>query len=590
MSTLSIKRKTVLSKFLSAQTVNILLLTISSVIISIGLPFLGYFVGGFIDFLILFDSQIETTLSDLYNVGIYLPIVAVLIIAISRFKAIISSVVYNKIASDSLLGAFEHVQQNSHMYFTDNDPDDISSEITYFSKITVRTLATILDHIIPLICMVLSSLFLLLYVDTYLLNTLISSVICLCLTALFFSKIAPDNVLKEDKLEEDLDYKIYDTLDNHLSVMLNHSYDAERQKVAESVATMNASKTKSMIKNEFIVSIVSAVCVLFFTVTFFKILQHWFTDKLTIGQGIAAISLASMMFFGMYRLNELAMRLAINLFDLKESLNFIREPEQVKNAKTSKRLRIRRGKIEFRKVSFTYQFNDNMFIEKSLTIDAKQRVCLVGLSGSGKTTFAYLIPKIYPITSGRIEIDGQDISKVSLKSLRENICFVGEDTPLFNGSFKENIKYGCPDATDDDVIEAASIANCHDTIINLENGYETQYNEDFDLSATLQLKIQIARALLKDAPIVIVDEKVISLDSNSEKQIQDSIKALCKNKTSIIIARRAETAKNCDRIFVFNKGTIVEDGAHSELLKLEEHYSNLWEMQANGFLPDNIEE
>lgn len=236
MSALITNRKSVLLGFLGAQKLHIILLSITSIIMAMMVPVVAFLSSGFIDFLVIFDSKLDATLAELNEIGAYLVICIVILVVLARLKSIVASVVYNKLASDSLLGAFEHVQQNSHMYFTDNDPDDISAEITYFSKITVRTLTTIFDQLLPLFFMAIGSLLLLVYVDKALSITIMVSITFLMITSFFISKISPENVLKEDKLEEEIDYKIYDTLDNHLSVMLNHSYETERRKVAESLA------------------------------------------------------------------------------------------------------------------------------------------------------------------------------------------------------------------------------------------------------------------------------------------------------------------------------------------------------------------
>ncbi|MGI6083928.1 MAG: ABC transporter ATP-binding protein [Acetivibrionales bacterium] len=226
------------------------------------------------------------------------------------------------------------------------------------------------------------------------------------------------------------------------------------------------------------------------------------------------------------------------------------------------------GKIEFKDVSFSYNDQTEVLKNINLTIHKGRTVALVGPSGSGKTTFCNLIPRFYEVNDGSITIDGKDIRSITLESLRRNIGLVQQDVYLFSGTIKDNIEYGKPKATMEEIIRAAKLANAHEFIMELENGYDTFVGErGIKLSGGQKQRISIARVFLKNPPILILDEATSSLDNESERLVQESIKALAKGRTTLIIAHRLSTVKNADSIIVLTSKGIEEQGTHKELLE-----------------------
>jgi ATP-binding cassette subfamily B protein len=224
----------------------------------------------------------------------------------------------------------------------------------------------------------------------------------------------------------------------------------------------------------------------------------------------------------------------------------------------------------------------------TLTIRSCERVGLVGFSGSGKSTFMNLILRLYDIQGGRILIDGQDVREVTQDSLRRSISMISQDPMLFHRSLFDNIRYGSLDATDEEVQDAARYAHAHEFISALPQGYGSLVGErGVRLSGGQRQRVAIARAVLKNAPIFFLDEATSSLDSVTERHIQDSIEHLLRGRTSIVIAHRLSTISHLDRIVVFDAGKVVEDGTHAQLLALEGHYARMWSMQAGGFLPES---
>ncbi len=270
-----------------------------------------------------------------------------------------------------------------------------------------------------------------------------------------------------------------------------------------------------------------------------------------------------------------------------QALKAIYDPPEIVDYPRAKTLQIREGKIVFDKVNFHYKGTDPLFKDKSLIIAPGQKVGLVGYSGSGKTTFANLILRIYDVTEGRILIDDQDISQVTQDSLRDCIGMIPQDPSLFHRSMMENIRYGKIGASDEEVVEAAKRAHAHEFISRIPTGYNSLVGErGVKISGGQRQRIAIARAMLKNAPILILDEATSQLDSLTESYIQESLWKLMQGKTTLIVAHRLSTLLNMDRILVFDKGQIIEDGAHQELLDKNGLYATLWSSQVGGFLPE----
>lgn len=274
-----------------------------------------------------------------------------------------------------------------------------------------------------------------------------------------------------------------------------------------------------------------------------------------------------------------------------QGLAIIQTPVEIKDAPNAKELIVTKGEIAFDNVQFQYHDAEPLFEHESVIIKSGQKVGLVGYSGSGKSTFVNLILRLFDVTQGRILIDGQDITQVTQDSLHEAVTMIPQDPSLFHRSLIENIAYGRKKATHQDVIAAAKRAYAHDFIITLAQGYDTQVGErGIRLSGGQRQRISIARAILKNSPILILDEATSQLDSVTESQIQDSLWDLMQGKTTLVIAHRLSTLLCMDRILVFDKGSIVEDGSHEELLEKGGLYKKLWEAQIGGFLLDHGED
>lgn len=269
----------------------------------------------------------------------------------------------------------------------------------------------------------------------------------------------------------------------------------------------------------------------------------------------------------------------IDIFETKSDIKDTTNPEKCK---------INKGGIKFENVTFGYKKNKYIFKDFNFEIKSNQKIGLVGHSGAGKSTIVNLLLRFVDVNSGCIKIDNQDIRKISQYDLRKHISYVPQESILFHRSIYENIAYGKPDASKKEIIQAAKNAHAHEFITKLPNGYDTLVGErGTKLSGGERQRIAIARAMLKNAPILILDEATSALDSLSEKHIQKAFETLMKNRTTVVIAHRLSTIQKMDKIIVLDNGKIIEEGTHESLAnKKNGIYSSFWKSQADGFLSE----
>nr|WP_238527259.1 ABC transporter ATP-binding protein [Methylomonas methanica] len=316
-------------------------------------------------------------------------------------------------------------------------------------------------------------------------------------------------------------------------------------------------------------------------------LQLWNSQEISVGDFAMSTGLALLIIGDARNLTRRFLEFFEYVGNVANGVDTIVKPHEIIDSPNAQALQVRAGRIEFRNVCFGYEKHRPVFEHLNVTIEPGQRVGLVGYSGSGKSTFVSLILRNYEPQFGQVLIDDQDILQTTQDSLHQQVSLIPQEPSLFHRSLKENIAYGRLQASDADIQNATRLAHADTFIADMPDGYEALVGErGVKLSGGQRQRIAIARVLLKDAPILILDEATSSLDSVTEKTIQENLDRVMGVKTVIAVAHRLSTIAHLDRILVFDQGRIVEDGKHDELLAKKGFYYQLWTMQAGGFLPD----
>lgn len=302
---------------------------------------------------------------------------------------------------------------------------------------------------------------------------------------------------------------------------------------------------------------------------------------LTIGTMVAFIAYIEQLYNPLRRLINSSTTLTQAFASMDRVFEFIDVPYEVVDKPNAKKADQVKGEVEFKHISFRYHEKEPLIIENlSLRVNKGETVALVGMSGGGKSTLVSLLPRFYDVTEGQILLDNRDIRDYEAQSLREQIGMVLQDTFLFSNTVRENILIGKPDATEEEVVQAAKAANAHEFILKLPNGYETKVGErGVKLSGGQKQRVSIARVFLKNPPILILDEATSALDLESEHLIQEALEKLAKERTTFIVAHRLSTITHADKIVLIEGGKIVEQGTHQDLMQKEGHYYNLFQIQ-----------
>ena len=299
-----------------------------------------------------------------------------------------------------------------------------------------------------------------------------------------------------------------------------------------------------------------------------------------IGQFVSFLTALMMAYQPVKALAGINLGIQEGLTAAKRIYEIIDQKNEVYQDDNLEKLKISNGEIQLKNISFNYPDGTKALENLSLEIKGKTSAALVGLSGGGKSTILNLIPRFYNLKEGEINIDNQNINYVQLKSLREKISLVSQDIVLFDDTIKANISFGNISATEEEIIEAAKKAAAHEFIESLKDGYDTVIGEaGIKLSGGQKQRLSIARAILKNSPIILLDEATSALDTESESQVQKAIENLISDKTTIIIAHRLSTIKNVNKIFVIDNGRVAEQGSHEELISNSIIYKKLYDQQ-----------
>ena len=374
-------------------------------------------------------------------------------------------------------------------------------------------------------------------------------------------------------------------MSNHASIQLFTGHKYEQKRFNDVIKDQKSKTVFNWYLWEGLGAIQSFYSFLIEFIIFWLVIGDWKVGIVTLPMIVLLQNYLSRLVENLWSFGGIVRAYYESFADATEMVTILSTPYEVKD-KAKNKLKNPTGQIEFDNVTYIYENNNSKVLDNfSIKIPAGQKVALIGFSGSGKTTLVRLLLRLFNISLGKIKIDNVDISTISQENLRENISFVPQDPVLFHRTLMENIRYGRRNASDAEVLVASHLAHCDEFIDKLPHGYETYVGErGVKLSGGERQRVAIARAILKNAPILILDEATSALDSHSEALIQDAFHNLIKNKTTIVIAHRLSTIREMDRIVVLDKGEIIEDGKHEDLIQTKNGlYKKLWDLQAGGF-------
>ncbi|KKP37711.1 MAG: Xenobiotic-transporting ATPase [Candidatus Peregrinibacteria bacterium GW2011_GWA2_33_10] len=372
-----------------------------------------------------------------------------------------------------------------------------------------------------------------------------------------------------------------DTITNHLNIKLFASLSQEEEDFGKVTDTWRSKTHKSWTLDNLIESIQGFLMIILEFLLIYTAVYFWQRNLLTVGDFILIQSFLFGMFSTLWNFGRIIRATYSNLADAEEMIVIFETPHAIRSSQNAPSLKINKGQIDFKNVNFSYDSTIPVLQDFNLYIKPLEKIALVGPSGEGKSTLVKLLLRLFDINKGEILVDNQNITQIDLDSLRKNISLVPQDPILFHRTLYENIKYGNPNASEEELINASKMAYCHDFIEKLPQKYDTYVGErGIKLSGGQRQRVAIARAILQNSPIIILDEATSSLDSHSELLIQKALYNLMENKTAIVIAHRLSTLSQMHRIIVIKEGKIAESGTEKELLQKENSlFKKLWDIQ-----------
>jgi ATP-binding cassette subfamily B protein len=573
--------------FVRKQWIKFSLLVFTAMTWALNDTFFPYFIKRIVNVLQHYHGTTAGMYAALSGTLIFLVIFWLTNAVLSRVQGVLAIYVFPKFRAQIRDTVFRYVKQHSHDYFSNQFAGNIAKKLS--------DLPTSSESMLEMMCYQFTTVItgaIIVFVMMWMIQPIFAliTLVWLCLhmsfTVLCLKYTGPLWEVHSESVST-LSGKIVDVLTNILNVRLfAHSrYEEEYLKKFQQ-DEMNKSKKVTWVMECARIGLEISGLFLIFA-QLFMLLHVYGQGRINLGDftqvGMQAFWLLGFMWFVSYQILVFSREKGT----IENALRLVSKGHDVIDLPHAKALQIHRGMIQFEQVCFSYSENKKLFEQLTLTIPAGKKIGLVGFSGSGKSTFVNLILRFHDLQSGAILIDGQNIAEVTQDSLRAQIAMIPQDPMLFHRTLMENIRYGRLDASDEEVIAASKAACCHEFIVTLDEGYQSLVGErGVKLSGGQRQRIAIARAILKNAPILILDEATSALDSVTEKLIQQSLQQLMQRCTTIVIAHRLSTLAHMDEILVFDKGKIIESGTQASLLAQEGHFAKLWTMQANGFLPE----
>lgn len=482
---------------------------------------------------------------------------------------------------------FSYLQFHSHRYFVSHFSGSLANRIAEVSTSCMHALWTIAFTFYPLIIQSVVALFILFSTSAKLALVLFVWLMIYTTISIYLARKCQVYSKEFAAARSKVSGKIVDSVTNMMNTKMFARGEYEGDYLTDYIdyEIVHAKRTFWFMEKMRWFQFISAMILMVSMIAY--ALKIWSEDGMTVGEFSMVAGIAIMLIEAARGLSRSFLEFFEYIGNISDGVSIFIQPHEIVDKTAAPEIIIDKGEIEFRNIDFNYPEGLQVFNTLNVHIKPHQKIGLVGFSGSGKSTFVNLMLRLFEPNSGEIIIDSQNILHVTQDSLRESISMIPQDPMLFHRSLMENIRYGKLDASDEEVMEAAKKANAHEFILQTEGGYESLVGErGVKLSGGQRQRIAIARAILKDSSILILDEATSSLDSVTEKKIQQGLDYLMQDKTVIVVAHRLSTISHMDRILVFDQGKIIEDGTHLQLLDKESgHYARLWNMQAGGFLP-----
>lgn len=574
-----------LLKFINQQKMSFFFIGLSSLVWSLNLVVWPLILRAIIDIFNRYDLVRSEAINELTPIILFSLSFWLLVEVGFRFQGFLLAKALPKLESAVRLDMFDHVQRHSPQYFNKHMAGSLVNKISDMTNQISLILQPILITFIPSIIGCALGILSLYFVSP--LSALLTLIWIIIHFSVCFIFIKPCDKLEQAHGNERSKVigKISDSLNNHFIVNLFYRFSYEKKRLHNIQAKEQEINKSSKLKLEWMRSWLGLFTFLFAAVAINGyMLYSWLDHSITSGQATQIFNMTWNICIIIWTsvLSIPAFFYSIGL--AKQAYSIMKHPCDIDDKTQAKPLEITKGEIVFENVTFQHG-QDPLFKNKNVCIKPGEKIGLVGLSGAGKSTFINLILRFFNLHEGKILIDNQDISQVTLESLRNQIALIPQDPQLFNRSVLENINYGAIDKPLEAIHDAAKKSFADHFIEKCPSGYLTEVGEKGSkLSGGQRQRIAIARAILADKPIFILDEATSALDSITEDYIQKSFSTLMEKRTAIVIAHRLSTLLKMDRILVFDKGQIIQEGSHSQLIEKGGLYKRMWEMQSGGFI------
>lgn len=504
-----------------------------------------------------------------------------LLISISTVYDYLILKLFPRFRSDIIEETHMYLQQHSYNFFQTNLAGTLSNKISDLSKGAVSILTSIIDDFFSRTLLFIFGLTTLFWVHPLFAIALIAwSILFFCLSY-FLARKSEQYSVDFSEARSTVMGKVVDAITNIFNIKLFATQTYEHGYLRKHLGEMIKKEQRLhwyMLKLKLVQSI-SVSCLLLVMMSL--LIYTRLKGLITVGDFALVLTLTTGIVDETFYLALQFVYFSEDVGVCKQALSILSKQPEAVDPPHATSLIVTKGEIIFDNVSFSYPNGNPIFNNLNLKIAPGEKVGLVGLSGSGKSTLVHLLLHLYEVSSGTILIDGQNIAQVTRESLLRNIAMIPQDSILFHRTIYENILYGKLGASEKEVIEAAQKAHCHSFILQMKEGYQTMVGErGMRLSGGQRQRLAVARAILKNAPILILDEATSALDSLTEQHIRESLLHLMRNRTTLVIAHRLSTLHGMDRILVFEQGKVIEEGAHQELIEKNGRYAQLWSMQS----------